>query len=94
MGFYIAKIKDDELREYIGSQTMYSCADNGAFDTEVEKSLENYANETDGIFAVVDKKGVGHFLNILKSGKCKGRDVKNFIKAVEENYMNGFMMRG
>jgi hypothetical protein len=94
MGFYITKLKDTELKEYIGSQTMYSCADNGAFDTEVDKELEKYANETDGIFAVVDKSGVCNFLNTLKSGKCKGRDVEKFIKTVEENYMDGFMMRG
>lgn len=94
MGFYITNLKDTELKEYIGSQTMYSCADNGAFDIEVDKELENYANETDGVFAVVDKIGVRHFLNILKIGKCKGRDIEKFINAVEENYMDGFMMHG
>lgn len=94
MGFFITKLKDTKLREYIGSQTMFSCADNGAFDSKVDKELENYANETDGIYAVIDKNGIDNFLTILKSGKCVGRDVEKFIKAVEENYMDGFMMCG
>jgi hypothetical protein len=93
MSFYITKLKDTELKECIGSQTMYSCVDNGAFDCDVNKDLEDYANENEGVMAVVDESGVDNFLKILKSGVCHGRDVEKFIKAVEENYKDGFMMR-
>jgi hypothetical protein len=94
MGYYITKLKDTELNEYIGSQTMYSCADNGAFNGDASKELEDYADENENVMAVVDKSGVDNFLMVLKQGNCRGRDVQKFAKAIEENYRDGFMMRG
>ena len=85
---------ETELNEYIGSNTMYSCADKGAFggSGDVRKELIDYANTNESVIAIVDESGVEFFLSILKSGNCNGRDVEKFIKAVEENYMGGFMM--
>ncbi len=94
MGFYITKIGGGEFSEYIGSQTMYSCADNGAFDSPVSPKFEKIANEDEAIFAIVDKDGVEHFLSVLKSGTCVGRDVEKFIETVENNFQKGFIMRG
>ena len=53
---------------------MYSCADNGAFDGNVSKELEDYAEENENVMAVVDKSGVDNFLMVLTQGKCKGRE--------------------
>lgn len=92
MGFYITKLRDTKLQEYIGSQTMYSCVDNGAFSAEVDEELADYANATEGVCAVLDKNGIENFLSVLKSGRCHGRDVSKFIKIVEEKYLDGFMM--
>jgi len=92
MGFYITKLKDTKLGEYIGTQTMCSCADNGAFNTEVNTDLEAYADENENVIAIVDKSGVSAFLDVLKSGRCNGRDVEKFINIVEEKYMDGFMI--
>jgi len=74
MGYYITKLEDTKLNEYIGTQTMYSCADNGAFDGNVSKELEDYAEENENVMAVVDKSGVDNFLMVLTQGKCKGRE--------------------
>jgi hypothetical protein len=94
MGYYITKLKDNKLNEYIGSQTIYSCADNGAFDGGASKELEDYLEENENVVAIVDKSGVDNFLTILKQGNCIGRDVNKFIEAIEENYRDGFMIRG
>ena len=93
MGYFISKLNDTKLNEYIGSQTIYSCADKSAFDGDVSEELEEYADDDESIHAIVDEDGVENFLNILKSGVCSGRDVTKFIEAVEENYMDGFIMR-
>ena len=93
MGFFISKIDNSELNEYIGSNTIYSCADNGAFDGEVSIELEELSNEDESIIAIVDKNGIDRFLNILKSGKLVGRDVQTFISIVEENYKDGFIVK-
>lgn len=93
MGFYIYNLNDEGSNDYIGTQTMYSCADNGAFDCEVNNELADYAEQNEGIMAVVDKNGIDQFLNILKSGVCNGRDIQKFIDIVESKYMDGFIMR-
>lgn len=92
MGYFISNINNGKLNEYIGSVTIFSCADNGAFDCKVSEELETLADENEGIIAIVDKNGIDNFINILKSGNVKGRDVKKFITAVETNYKNGFII--
>ena len=94
MGYYITKLKDTVLNEYIGSRTMYSCVANAAFNGDVSRELEDYADEHENVMAVVDKSGVDNFLMVLKQGNCKGRDLHKCVKAIEENYRDGFMMRG
>jgi hypothetical protein len=94
MGYYLCKLKDTKLQEYFGSQTMFSCADNGAFeDSTISSDLEDYANSDENIIAVVDANGVEHFINTLKSGKCCGRDVQMLITVISEKYSDGFMVR-
>ena len=92
MGFYLAKIKDTELHEYIGSQTIHSCANNGAFDSDVFNDLQEYADLNNNVMAIVDSNGVEHFINTLKNGKCVGRDIELLINVVTEKYSNGFMV--
>ncbi len=95
MGFYLCNLKDTKLQDYFGSQTMFSCASNGAFDgSELSEELEKYANSDDHIFAIVDAKGVEHFIKTLKSGNCQGRDVKMLTDVVSEKFREGFMIRG
>lgn len=94
MGFFLCKLKDTKLGIYFGHNTMMSIADNGAFNTEVSKSLEKYVEKHENIYACVDKNGVEHFLNVLKSGNCVGRDISLLIDEVSQNYMDGFMVRG
>jgi len=93
MGFFIAKIDNTELNEYIGSNTIYSCADNGAFNCEVSEELEELVNSDESIMAIVDEDGVDHFLTILKSGAILGRDVQKLISIVEEKYKDGFIVK-
>lgn len=92
MGFFITKLKETELGEYIGSQTIYSCADHGAFDSKVDQDLEEYVNKTERVIALVDASGISHFLDILKNKPVSGRDVQKLIQEVENNYMDGFMI--
>lgn len=92
MGFFITKLKEMELNEYIGSQTIYSCADNGAFDCEVSIELKNYANSHENVMAIVDELGVDEFMRVLKSGKCHGRDISKLIEIINNKYKNGFMI--
>ena len=94
MGYYIAKIGERKLNEYIGANTIYSCATNGAFDCEVSPELEKMANDDDAIYAIVDAKGVEHFLNVIKSGNVIGRDVQLIKNTIEQNYKEGFTIRG
>lgn len=95
MGFYLCNLKDTKLQDYFGSQTMFSCADNGAFEgSELSAELEKYANADEGIFAVVDANGVEHFLKTLKSGNCHDRDVQLLIHLISKKFSNGFMVRG
>lgn len=98
MGYYFSKIYTEidsktPLGEYIGSQSVYSCAKNGAFDSTISSELEEIAQEDEEIFAIVDVDGVEHFLNVLKGGNCSGRDIQKMIDIVE-NYKDGFIIRG
>ena len=97
MGFHLAKLEivndgNTELIEYIGSQTLYSCADNGAFDSDVSPEIEEYINKNENIMAAVDKEGVPHFISVLKSGAVTGRDVNKFINVVSEKLTDGFLV--
>lgn len=92
MGFFISKLKETKLNEYIGSKTMYSCADNGAFNSVVSEDLMSYADNNPKIMTIVDKNGVDHFLKVLRSGGCSGRDISKFADIIEEKYKDGFMM--
>ncbi len=94
MGYYITNLKDKGLNEYIGSNTIYSCASNGAFDSEIDKELEQFYQDDDNIYAVVDESGIDHFLNTLKNGDVIGRDVGLLIEIVIKKYKNGFTIRG
>ena len=99
MGYWFSEIYteiDDKtsLGEYVGSQSISSCAGNGAFDSNVSSELEKLADEDEEIIAIVDGDGVEHFLNVLKSGCCNGRDIQKMIEIVENNYKDGFIIRG
>ena len=94
MGYYIAKIGERKLNEYIGANTIYSCAAHGAFDCEVSPDLEKMVNDDEAIYAIVDAKGVENFLSILKSGNVTGRDVQLITNIIEQNYKEGFIIRG
>lgn len=93
MGFYLCKLKSTELGKYFGSKTMYSIAVAGAFNSDVSDELNVYCNNDEQVVAIVDKSGVPHFLHILKSGNCHGRDVQLLIDEVSTNYLDGFMVR-
>lgn len=97
MGFEVTTIgKKGERKDiqYIGSKTTKSLAKNGAFDCEVSPELETLAISDDNIIAVVDSKGIEHFLSIAKSGKCHGNWLDKVIQAVESDprIKNGFMI--
>ena len=99
MGYYFTEIctetnDNPALGEYIGTQSIYSCAENGAFDSTVSAELEELARKDEQAIAVVDGDGVEHFLNVLKSGSCSGRDIQKMIEIVENNYKDGFIIRG
>ncbi len=94
MGYYICKLKDLQLNEYIGSQTIYSCADKGAFSSEVNEDLNKYADNHENVMAIVDEAGVPHFLETLRTKSVAGRDVQMLIETVEKKYQSGFMIVG
>jgi hypothetical protein len=94
MGFYVSKLMDTKLEEYIGSNTMHSCADNGAFNSTVSSEVEKYVNEHQNVYAAVDSTGIEHFLETLRSGRCQGRDIQMLIDAVSTKYLDGFMISG
>lgn len=92
MGYNIKPINGGDMNQYLGSPTMMSLAHNGAFDCEVSQELQDLANTTEGIMAIVDANGVDHFLRVAKSGNCHGNWLQQVIKVVEENYMDGFIV--
>lgn len=64
------------------------------FNSDVSKTTENYVNANENVIAAVEKNGVPRFLEILKSGQCKGRDIQMLIEVIEKNYTDGFMVVG
>jgi hypothetical protein len=97
MGYEVTTIgKRDERSDiqYVGSVTTKSLADNGAFDGDVSKELEELADSDDSIIAIVDENGIDKFLSIAKSGQCHGRWLDKVIEAVESDarVKTGFMI--
>lgn len=95
MGYHLSSVNTpSKLDVYIGRVTMRSIADNGGFDSGVSDYWEQYADENENVMAIVDETGVNHFLEVLKSGVCRGRDIQMLIDTVEGEYMEGFIIVG
>ena len=89
---YTLRTRDTQKEQYLGSVTMLSLADNGAFDTEVGKESEDLCNGDESMMAIVDANGVDLFLAVAQSGRCRGKWLDKVIEFVKQNCADGFIV--
>lgn len=90
MGYHLTTIEDGPLGPYLGSQTLYAAADEGAFDSPVSPEMTQLCENDSRIVAIVEASGVDHCLAALRSSSKRGRDTDLLINEIETNYKKGF----
>ena len=89
---YTMRTRDHSKDQYLGSVTMMSLADNGAFNCDVCPESANICNNDESMMAILDADGIGPFLVVAESGRCHGKWLDKVIEFVKQNCVEGLIV--